>query len=134
MLSSSARASEGSSNGVCPVVTIVARVSHRVRRVDRHDLAGNQPIEQVADRGKPLLDARRGQLARRHLDPRRDMHRLDIGDRRHPDARAPGQEFLRSAEVGPARVRIANVGGKEFEEAHRGALADGCDERRRQHG
>jgi hypothetical protein len=43
----------------------VARPAHRVRRVDRHDLAVDQPIEQVAERGEPLLDARRGQLARR---------------------------------------------------------------------
>jgi hypothetical protein len=67
----------------------VARPAHRVRRIDRHDLAVDQPIEYVAQRCKPLLDRGRRQLARRCLDPGRDMHRLDGGDRRHAGARAP---------------------------------------------
>jgi len=33
----------------------VARPAHRPGRVDRHDLAGDQPIEQVADCGEPCL-------------------------------------------------------------------------------
>jgi hypothetical protein len=57
--------------------------AHRRGRVDRHDLAVDQPIEQVTERGEPLLDAWCGQLARRGLYPGRDMHRLDGGDRRH---------------------------------------------------
>ena len=104
--------------------------AHRCGRVDRHDLAGDEPIEQMADRGEPLLDARRGELARAGLDPGGDVHRLDGGDRRHAGARAPGQEFLGGAGIGPARVRVADVGREEFEEAHRGALAGGGDERR----
>jgi hypothetical protein len=31
-------------------------------RVDRHDLAGRQPIEQVTDRAEPLRHVRRGEL------------------------------------------------------------------------
>jgi hypothetical protein len=58
------------------------------------------------------------------------MHRLDGGDRRHADARAPAEEFLRRTSIGPARVRVADVGGEEFEEAHRGALAGGGDQSR----
>jgi hypothetical protein len=34
----------------------VPRPAHRRGRVDRHDLAGHQPIEQVTDRGKPALN------------------------------------------------------------------------------
>jgi hypothetical protein len=56
------------------------------------------------------------------------MHRLDGGDRRYADARTPGQEFLRGSVVGPARVRVADVGREEFEEAHRSALTGGSDE------
>jgi hypothetical protein len=41
-------------------------------------------------RREPLLDTRRGHLARPSLDPRCDMHRLDGGDRREADAAAPG--------------------------------------------
>jgi enoyl-CoA hydratase len=39
---------------------------------------------------------------------------------------AVGQEFS-GAGIGPARVRVADVGGEEFEEAHAGALAGDGD-------
>ena len=42
---------------------------------------------------------------------------------------AVGQEFIGGAGIGPARVRVADVGGEEFEEAHAGALAGGGHER-----
>ena len=32
-------------------------------RVDRHDLVGDEPVKQMADRSEPLLDARRRELA-----------------------------------------------------------------------
>jgi hypothetical protein len=99
-------------------------------RIDRHDLAGDQPVEQMTDRGKPLLDARRGELARAGLDPGGDMHRLDSADRRHAGARALGQEFIGGTGVGSARVRVANVRRKEFQEAHAGALTGGGNELR----
>jgi hypothetical protein len=56
------------------------------------------------------------------------MHRLDGGDRRHAGARAPGQEFLRGAGIGPARVRVTDVSREEL--AHAGALTGGGDQRR----
>ena len=34
--------------------------AHRAGRVDRHDLADHEPIEQMAQRREPLLDGRRG--------------------------------------------------------------------------
>jgi len=52
------------------------------------------------------------------------------GDRRHADARAPGQEILGRPVIGPTRVRIADVGREEFEEVHRGALAGGGNQGR----
>jgi hypothetical protein len=104
--------------------------AHRRGRVHRHDLAGDEPIEQMTDRGEPLLDARRRELARAGLDPGADVHRLDGGDRRHAGARTPGQKFIGGTGIGAARVRVADVGGEEFEEAHRGALAGSGDERR----
>jgi hypothetical protein len=63
--------------------------AHRRRRVDRYDLASDQPIEQMTDRGEPLLDARRRELARVGLDPGGDVHRLHGADGRHAGARAP---------------------------------------------
>jgi len=95
--------------------------AHRVRRVDLHHVTGDQPIEQVAERGEPQLDGRRRQFARPGLDLAGDVHRLHGRDRRHAGACAPGQKFLGGAGIGPAGVRIANVGREEFEEAHRGA-------------
>src|SRR6516164_5630329 len=84
----------------------------------------------MTDRGELLLDTRRRELARPGPDPRGDVHRLDGADRRHADARAPGQEFIGGASAGAARVRVADVGGEEFEEAHAGAIAGGGDKRR----
>jgi hypothetical protein len=98
----------------------VARPAHSVRRVDRHDLAIDQPVKQVAQRREPLLDRGRGEFAGRSLDPCADVHRLYVGDRQHSDVRALGQRFLCGAVVGPPRVRIADVGREEFEEAHAG--------------
>ena len=84
----------------------------------------------MTDRGEPLLDARCRELARAGLDPGRNVHRLHGADRRHADARTPGQKFIRGAGIGSARVRVADVGGEEFEEARRGTLAGGGDKRR----
>jgi hypothetical protein len=44
------------------------------------------------------------------------------------DACAPAQKFIGGAGVGPARVRVADVGGEEFEAAHAGTLAGGGNE------
>jgi hypothetical protein len=93
-------------------------------------LAGDEPIKQVADCGEPLLDARRRELACPGLDPGGDVHRLDGADRRHAGGRAPGEEFIGSSSIGPARVWVADVGREEFEEAHRGPLAGGSDKHR----
>jgi hypothetical protein len=124
MLSSSARLRRIEHRRL-PAGDDVPGPAHRAGRVDRHDLAGDEPVEQVTDRGEPLLDAWRGQLAGRGFDPGGDMHRLHGGDRRHADLGAPGQEFLRGAGIGPARVRVADVGREEFEEADARAVTGG---------
>ena len=77
-----------------------------------------------------MLDARCGKLACSRFDPSRDVYRLDGGDRRHADARAPGQEFIGGAGLGPARVWVTAVGREEFEKADARALTGGGDERR----
>jgi hypothetical protein len=58
----------------------VPRPAHRSGRVDWHDLAGDEPVEQVTDRGEPLLDARRRELARPGFDPGGDVHWLHSAD------------------------------------------------------
>jgi hypothetical protein len=47
------------------------------------------------------------------------MHRPNGVDRRHAGTGTgtPREKFLDSAVIGPARVRIADVGGEELEEA-----------------
>ena len=56
------------------------------------------------------------------------MHRPDGGDRRYAGIGAPAQKFLRSSVISTPRVRIADFGREEFEEAHRGAPASGGDQ------
>jgi hypothetical protein len=68
------------------------------------------------------LTLRSGKLARPGLDPGGDTHRLDGGDRRHTGIGAPGQKLTGGAGIGAARVRVADVGHEEFEEAHAGAI------------
>jgi hypothetical protein len=82
----------------------------------RHDLARHKPIEQMLDRGKALLDGRRGSLAAQLLDIRCDVQRLHVGDRRDTGTRAPIQKFPHSQRVGAARVPVPDVGGEEFPE------------------
>ena len=93
----------------------------------RHDLAGDEPVKQVADRGEPLLDARRCELARASLDPRRDVHRA-AQPRSTARPRSRTKKFFGGTDIGPARVRVADVGREEFKETHAGALAGGVDE------
>jgi hypothetical protein len=70
----------------------VLRPAHSMRRVDREDLADDQPIEQHPHRGQVLLNCRPGRDALFHsrtaggrdlerFDIRRDMEGLDIDER-----------------------------------------------------
>jgi hypothetical protein len=61
-------------------------------------------------RGEALLDARRRELAR--------------------GGRTPGQKYLGGAAIGPAHVRVADIGREEFEEARAGTIAGDSDQRR----
>jgi hypothetical protein len=56
-------------------------------------------------------------------------HRPHGADRRDAGARASGQKFIGGSGRRPAGVRVADVGGEDFEEADAGALASGGDER-----
>jgi len=55
----------------------------------RQRLAGHQPVEQMAQRGEALLDARRRKRLRLLLDPGGNVQRLHGCDRRHTAIRAP---------------------------------------------
>ena len=58
----------------------VLGAAHRMGRIGRDDLAGDQPVEQHADRGEVLLDRRLLEILGHRLDIGGDMQRLDIGD------------------------------------------------------
>jgi hypothetical protein len=100
MLSSNARASDGSSTGVLPALHAVRWPAHRRGRIHRRNLTCHKPVEQVLNRGKALFDGRGRSLASQLLDVGGDVQRLHVGDRRDAGAFAPGQKF-------PNRLREA---------------------------
>ena len=105
------------------------RAAHRRGRIDRHDLADNKPIEQHADRCELLLDRRRRNLGLQLLYICGDVVWPDRC-RRQVLILAPREEPGAGPRIGPARVRVADVGGEEFDIAPRGLVAEISDERR----
>jgi hypothetical protein len=98
----------------------VAWAARRCGRVGRHDLADNEPVEQMADRRQPLLGGRRRSSAVIDGTLRCSHQARDIVIARHPGR----SNRLR---VGAAGVAIADIGGEEFEEPD-ARLVAGCDD------
>ena len=98
-------------------------------------MARYQPIEQMADASEPLLYGRGRYLAPELLDPRRDMKRLHLGDRRDTARVAPRQKLGRRACTGAAGVRVADGDGEELQEPALRTIVGRRDQRRqREHG
>ena len=99
----------------------VLRAAHGRRRVCRHDLAGDQPIEQHAHGGELLLHGRR------RMGP---LERLYIGgDIERPDRRqrqaaiiAPSEKLPAGSRISAARVLVPDVRGEEFDITPSGRL------------
>ena len=86
----------------------------------------------MADRGEPLLHARRREFARPYLYPGGDVHRLHGSDRRHAGDGTPRQKFICGAGVGPARVRVADdINAKAEGIESKPAFRDAFQRRRR---
>jgi hypothetical protein len=83
----------------------------------------------MTDRGEPLLDARRRELARPASIQVATCTACTAPIDGTPTLAHQVQEFIGGAGIGPARVRVADAGREEFEEAHAGTLAGGSDER-----
>jgi hypothetical protein len=107
----------------------VLRPAHRRGRIVRHDLADDQPVEQHADRRELLLDRRRRDLDLQLLYISGDVVRPDRR-RRQTAVFAPGEKPVARSGIGAARVRVADVGGEEFDIAPGGFLAEIGDQRR----
>src|ERR1019366_1614091 len=73
--------------------------AHRRGRIRRYDLADHKPVEQMADRSKPLLGGRRRSLAGELLDVAGDVHGLYGRDRGHAGALAPRQKLAHCLRV-----------------------------------
>ena len=129
MASSSLRHSLPSSTGVLPVFTTCFGPRTADGRVCRHHLAGDQPVEQHPHGGELLLHARRRMGLLECLDISGDIERPDRGQRQAAIV-APGEELAAGPRIGPARVRVADVGGEEFDVAPGGLLAGVGDQRR----
>ena len=85
----------------------MTRPAHRRRRIHRHDLAGDQPVEQVADGGKMLLDCGSREIAALDLDPARHMQGLDLGQGSDAPTLAPGEKLAHRPRVGaPGMSRL----------------------------
>ena len=90
--------------------------------VHSEHLADHQPVEQHAYGRQPLLDAGRRKLPPEALDPGGDVYRLDV-EQAEAGLVAPVEELSDRPVVGAARVRVADVGGEEFDEAAAGVPA-----------
>src|SRR5205823_3160206 len=88
-----------------------------------YDLPGNEPVEQHAHGRKLLLHTRRPMCPLQVFHPGRYVERPDGGER-EPAIFAPGEKPAAGARIGPPRVIVVDVGGKEFDVAPVGLIAD----------
>ena len=105
---------------------------YRAGRIEWHNLADHEPIEQHPDGRQVLLDGRRGVDRRQLLDVCGHQHRLDLLKRQALDL-APIGKPVGGRQVRRARVRVSDIGSKKFpkpffglvgaREQHRGELA-----------
>ena len=128
MLSSNSRASEGSSTGVLPRFTL-----WRGPRTEAAGLTGmTWPVTSQSNRC--LIAARRcfavgaDRSRPQLLDIGRDVQRLSSATARRLRSRT-NRRIPRGARIGAARVRVADLGGEEFEETKGGSRAGGGDYR-----
>ena len=69
------------------------RAAHGAGRIDRHDLAHDQPVEQHPDAGEMLLDGGRRNPLQQLLDVGGDVDGLDVAQMGDAAGLAPGGEF-----------------------------------------
>src|SRR5260221_12655416 len=106
--------------------------AHGRGRVRGHDLTYDEPVEQLPEGGELLLHARRRDVFQQSLDIRDNVKGSDSGQRQVARL-TPSEESQASSRIGPARVRVAEVGPEEFDVAADCGLAsfgnEGCPQR-----
>ena len=109
----------------------VLRSAHRMRRIGGDHLAGDEPVEQHADRGEVLLDGRFLEVLAEAADVSRDVHRFDVDELLDILAPiAPGEEAPAGMQVRVARVLVVDRDGEELQKpAHRVFAGRGDDRR-----
>ena len=94
------------------------------------DLAGHQPVEEHADCGEVLLDARLGKISATALDVAGDDCWSDLFQRSDAARLTPTEEVRDGAGVGSARIRVSDVRREEFDKAPTSAITGASNERR----
>ena len=84
-----------------------------MRGIDGQDLADHHPVEEHAQRGQPLLHRGFGILRELHLDKRRHMHPLHLGEIDDPVLGAETGELPHRLAVGAPGIGIADVRAEE---------------------
>lgn len=106
----------------------MSRPAHSGGRVDRDDLAGHKPIEEMAQCGQVLFDGQGCLRSGLEFNPGRDMERPDIGEGMDATGGEPVKELGHGAGIRLAGVPVADLSGEEFEETGEGVFAGILDE------
>jgi hypothetical protein len=91
-------------------------------RIMRHDLADQEPVEEISDGGQVLFDGRRGQRLRLQLDLGSDMQRLNSNDRHDARLCAPSHKTSARVRIRAPGVRVEDFRCEKFQTADAGAL------------
>jgi hypothetical protein len=86
---SSAVGSSQDSTGVTPLLTECRGPPHGMREVDRHQIVGDQPVEEHANAGEMLVDRGRLNARAQLLDILSNVHWLDLIKRRDDPVNPP---------------------------------------------
>ena len=129
MLSSSWRASVAASTGVLPVRTTYLGPRTAAAGFTASTWPTTSQSNSMRTAASHCLTLGGAKLAPEALDPGGDVHRLDV-EQAEAGMVAPVEEFGDRPEVSAAGVRVADVGGEEFDEAAAGMRAARGDQRR----
>src|SRR3954447_21100537 len=106
------------------------RPAHRGRGGNRDYLAGDQPVEEMPDRGQMLFRRRLRHRLLQALDVGRDVYRFDIDEAADLMLVAPVEKLRDSPCIGQPRITVADRGREKLDEASRRLVAGSRDHAR----